>query len=148
MYRTIIQVHFQVQRMLSNIKNSFESLVSTLSWMDLPTKRATVEKVRSMKSLIGFPEWLFEPGKLEEYYEGMVTDPKMHLENQLNLLELGFNNKIKNFRKPYEFGWDTIPTEVNAYHTFQANTISKISILIYSNLRTISQLKNETIASM
>ncbi|XP_077300834.1 endothelin-converting enzyme homolog [Arctopsyche grandis] len=114
----------KIQKMLSNIKNSFESLVSTLSWMDLPTKRATVEKVRSMKSLIGFPDWLFEPGKLEEYYEGMETDPKMHLENQLNLLELGFNNKIKNFRKPYESGWDTIPTEVNAYHTFQANTIT------------------------
>ncbi|XP_077301172.1 neprilysin-1-like [Arctopsyche grandis] len=99
--------------------------------MDLPTKKVTIEKVRSMKSLIGFPDWLFEPGKLEEYYEGVKTDPKIFLENRINLLELRFNNKIKNFRKQDESGWGTNPTDVSAFYTREDNTINAFNTHVF-----------------
>lgn len=115
--------------MLSNIRYSFESTIATITWMDIPTKVATIEKIRNMKQLVGFPEWLFVPGKLEEYYKGVVADPEQNLLNQIKILELDFYNKLKNFRKLYKFSWETLPTEVNAYHTYQANAISNFFYL-------------------
>lgn len=119
--------------MLSNIRYSFESTIATITWMDIPTKVATIEKIRNMKNLIGYPEWLFVPGKLEEYYKGVVTNPERNLENQIKLLELNFDNKLKDFRKLYIFSWETLPTEVNAYHTYQANAISILIFFIINN---------------
>lgn len=63
--------HYQVQEMLLEIKEAFVQRVNELSWMDKETKLATLNKSKYMTSFIGFPEWLFEPGALEAYYEGV-----------------------------------------------------------------------------
>ena len=60
-----------VREMLDNIKESFMNYVLTIDWMDGPTKVETMEKNRRMRSLIGFPEWLFEDDQLDEYYNGV-----------------------------------------------------------------------------
>lgn len=57
--------------MLSEIKVAFASKVKRLKWMDQQTKALTLEKTKYMASFIGFPEWLFEPGAIEVYYEGV-----------------------------------------------------------------------------
>lgn len=62
----------QVQQMLLEIKEAFVQRVNELSWMDRETKLATLNKSKYMTSFIGFPEWLFESGALESYYEGVI----------------------------------------------------------------------------
>ena len=57
--------------MLSNIKDSFVAHVNTLTWMDRDTKQATLEKSKEMISFIGYPEWLFDKGALDIYYQGV-----------------------------------------------------------------------------
>lgn len=61
----------KVHEMLENIKESFSKFVISIDWMDAETKIATLNKNRKMKSLIGFPDWLFEDGELDSYYEGV-----------------------------------------------------------------------------
>lgn len=61
----------RVQQMLMEIKEAFVERVNHLKWMDKKTKEVTLEKSKHMTSFIGFPEWLFEPGALEEYYKGV-----------------------------------------------------------------------------
>lgn len=61
----------KVREMVEDIREAFVSLVSRTDWMDEPTKSATLEKSRKMSSEIGFPKWLFDKEKLEEYYEGV-----------------------------------------------------------------------------
>lgn len=61
----------KVSEMLENIKLSFSTFVTSINWMDGRTKIATLEKNRRMKSLIGFPDWLFQHGELDSYYEGV-----------------------------------------------------------------------------
>lgn len=61
----------KVREMLENIKSSFSRFVNEADWMDAKTKLATLEKNRRMKSLIGFPDWLFDEGELNSYYEGV-----------------------------------------------------------------------------
>lgn len=111
--------------MLNDIKNALAHLVGQVKWMDDDTKLATYEKIIKMKTLVGFPDWLLDSKKLEEYYEGIVLDPKTHLENMINIIQIKIKNALSKFRVGNNGSWATDPTEVNAYHTFQENTISK-----------------------
>lgn len=61
----------KVLEMLEDIREAFVSLVGKTDWMDSQTKVVTLEKSRKMTSEIGFPDWLFDKKKLNEYYEGV-----------------------------------------------------------------------------
>ncbi|CAB3227830.1 unnamed protein product [Arctia plantaginis] len=110
--------------MIDELKNSLAHLVGQAKWMDDNTKLATYRKIIEMKSLIGFPDWLLEEGKLEEYYDGIEIDPSKHLENMINIIQVKIRKALNRFREGNNFTWATDPTEVNAYHTFQENTIT------------------------
>lgn len=116
---------FQIETMLHELKNSLAHLVGQTKWMDDSTKLATYQKIIQMKSLVGFPNWLLEEGKLDKYYEGIVVETDKHLENMINILQVKMRKGLSSFRKIQNVTWATEPTEVNAYHTFQQNTISK-----------------------
>lgn len=47
------------------------------------------------------------------------------MENIVELLSWEFMEKLAKWRMKNEFDWATSPTNVNAFHTFQANAISK-----------------------
>lgn len=59
--------------MLDDIREAFQESVEHLTWMDESTKKATLDKSNNMYSFIGFPSWLFEEGKLEEYYKNVSS---------------------------------------------------------------------------
>lgn len=61
----------RVIEMLSNIRTAFSYLVYESDWMDHLTKIATLRKNAEMKYVIGYPEWLFEEGTLDLYYENV-----------------------------------------------------------------------------
>lgn len=111
--------------MLNEMKDVLRSLVGKTKWMDYNTKIATFEKIDGMKSLIGFPNWLLEEGKLDEYYDGVETDISAHLDNMISIIQVKIKKALNKFRESNNFTWATDPTEVNAFHTFQENTISK-----------------------
>lgn len=46
--------------------------------------------------------------------------------NIIELLSWDFMDKLSNWRMRNEFDWATSPTNVNAFHTFQANAISEL----------------------
>lgn len=111
--------------MLNDIKNALAYLVGRAKWMDDDTKLATYQKIIQMKTLIGFPDWLLEEGRLEDYYEGIDVKTDTHLKNMANIIQVKIKKALNKFRDGNNFTWATDPTEVNAYHTFQENTISK-----------------------
>lgn len=111
--------------MLWEMKKALAHLVSKARWMDDNTKIATYQKIANMKTLVGFPDWLLEEGKLESFYEGIEIEPEKHLENMINIIQVKVKKVLNKFRENNNFTWATDPTEVNAYHTFQENTISK-----------------------
>lgn len=78
----------KVERMVENIRRSFNNLVYHASWMDWETKERTLKKSQKMKSLIGekngtlvwsfpkvsragFPEWIVNRTRLELHYKGV-----------------------------------------------------------------------------
>ncbi|XP_012547468.1 endothelin-converting enzyme 2 [Bombyx mori] len=114
----------KIERMIYELKNSLAHLVGQVKWMDDNTKVATYQKIILMKSLIGFPDWLMVEGKLEEYYKGIEINRETHLYNMINIIQVKIKNVLNKFRENGSLSWATDPTEVNAYHTFQDNTIT------------------------
>ncbi|XP_014603364.1 PREDICTED: neprilysin-1 [Polistes canadensis] len=117
----------KVREMLEDIRASFATLVRKTDWMDKETKKVTLEKSDKMSLEIGHPEWLFEEGELDEYYEDINLSKTKYLDNMLQVvrsislakLECLHDNNLYN-----ESFWVTDPTDVNAFHTFQVNQIT------------------------
>lgn len=86
----------KVERMIENIRWSFNNLVHHAGWMDWDTKKSTLKKSQKMKSLIGkksvtdcfvllplypkiflqgFPEWVVNRTLLASHYQGVSCLP-------------------------------------------------------------------------
>ncbi|KAI5638947.1 peptidase family m13 domain-containing protein [Phthorimaea operculella] len=115
----------KILTMVHELKRALAHLVGRARWMDDDTKLATFQKIIRMKTLVGFPDWLLEPGALEAHYAGLEVHNDTHLENMLNIIQFKVKKALNKFREGNNFTWATDPTEVNAYHTFQENTISR-----------------------
>lgn len=116
----------RVERMLNDIRRSFDRLVRATPWMDAATKRETMQKSAEMKSFIGFPPWLRNGTALDEFYDGVRINASTHLENLMGFVHWQMVNKINDMDQPEPIGWATSPSNVNAFHTFQSNAISKL----------------------
>ncbi|XP_011694641.1 PREDICTED: endothelin-converting enzyme-like 1 [Wasmannia auropunctata] len=117
----------KVQEILDDIKEAFTSLVIKTDWMDQSTKTATLEKSQNMGSAIGFPAWLLDEEKLDEYYKGISLSETSYLENMIQIVRLQWNNTWTSLYEENldnESYWATDPTDVNALHNFQLNHIT------------------------
>lgn len=122
----------RVAEMMENIRESFNDLVRQVNWMDDGTKCATLEKSIAMRSLIGYPVWLTEQGMLDEYYKDVNLNGTTHLRNMMDLLRRNVKRKLQDWPDVTEDEWATTPTDVNAFHAFQDNAISKnIKFVVY-----------------
>ncbi|XP_045479994.1 neprilysin-like isoform X2 [Harmonia axyridis] len=117
------QSGLKVKNMLDDIREAFQESVEHLSWMDEQTKKATLEKSRSMYSFIGFPNWLFEEGKLEEYYKDLEIQEGNFLQNMMNIIQREMPKNLAKLRDFNEKEFSVNPTEVNAYNSFADNSI-------------------------
>lgn len=133
----LIHTKPKVINMLNNIREAFNNLVRETTWMDVGTKCSTLEKSIAMESLIGFPDWIIENGKLDRFYAGIECNETTHLKNMMDVVEWAMKRKLKTFKIPDEFEWATTPTNVNAFHTFQANAISKCVAILDFYLKTL-----------
>jgi hypothetical protein len=57
--------------MIADIQWAFSTLVRSADWMDEDSKVAAMDKAATVKQFIGFPEWLLDKDRLEEYYAGV-----------------------------------------------------------------------------
>ncbi|KAL2723788.1 endothelin-converting enzyme isoform X3, partial [Vespula maculifrons] len=117
----------KVREMLEDIRAAFASLVRKTDWMDKKTKKVTLEKNDKMSLEIGHPEWLFQEGELDEYYEDIDLSETKYLDNMLQIvrsISLAKLECLHDTNLYNESYWVTDPTEVNAFHTFQVNQIT------------------------
>ncbi|XP_051153405.1 endothelin-converting enzyme homolog isoform X2 [Leptopilina boulardi] len=117
----------KVKEMVDDIKEAFATMVIESDWMDRKTKIATLEKNKKMSSLIGYPFWLFNEDSINDYYEGIDLTVFEYMSNMMQIIRIQSNSELKNlheFNPDDEPYWATDPTNVNAFHTFQANQIT------------------------
>ncbi|CAH0560910.1 unnamed protein product [Brassicogethes aeneus] len=121
----------KVERMINDIKTAFEEQVHNAKWMDKKTKKATLDKCQETLSFVGYPDWLFNNGSLDAYYEGVEVLPATYLENMINIIKAD-TKKINLLRETNHRNWSTDPNTVNAYNSFFDNAINvPMAILNY-----------------
>ncbi|GMT15487.1 hypothetical protein PFISCL1PPCAC_6784 [Pristionchus fissidentatus] len=116
----------EAQAMIANIRKSFIEIVLTNDWMDQETKQIAIDKANAMVQLIGYPELITDPAKLDEKYQnidissgdtyfGMVKKVIVYTsDKEFNKLKLPFDKE--------EFS--TSPAVVNAFYSTEQNSIT------------------------
>ncbi|XP_022176698.1 membrane metallo-endopeptidase-like 1 isoform X3 [Myzus persicae] len=114
--------------MNENIHWAFEKIVKELNWMDDTTKQRTLYKAQQMRTLIGFPEFINDSKKLDDYYSEFEVIENDYFGNVIRYVQQILNNSLKLLRESNNFNtsnsWALDPLEVNAFHWYQANTIN------------------------
>lgn len=60
-----------IDEMLDNIKSSFVNSVDKLNWMDNSTKTKVKRKNDKMNFFVGYPDWMMDDRKLNDFYSGV-----------------------------------------------------------------------------
>ncbi|KAF4521361.1 hypothetical protein B566_EDAN006950 [Ephemera danica] len=116
---------FKALEMVNDIQVAFENMVHELDWMDHKTKQLTLQKARSMRPFIGFPEWLLVPGELEKYYEGVDVLEGQLFATYVGLSATGAKRTLEDLRRtPDKNRFIATPTTVNAFYSPVLNSIT------------------------
>ena len=60
-----------VENMAENVRQAFYEIIHDNLWLDSKTKSNALEKIRLLKFKIGYPEWIFDDQKLNDYYSDL-----------------------------------------------------------------------------
>lgn len=62
-----------VARMVQKIKSEFIVMLNANDWLSIETKRAAVEKIVGLDSLVGYPKWVENGTLVDEYYKEVIS---------------------------------------------------------------------------
>lgn len=124
----------QIEKMIENIRLTFDESVFNMAWIDKKTKESIWEKSKVMKVFVGLPKWIAGQDKLDEFYAGLHLDEKSHLQNLKNLIQWRVNRLLKTLNDPESDEWSSKPTTVNTFYFPRGNSIS---LFIYNKKRFI-----------
>nr|AMO02506.1 endothelin-converting protein 6 [Tityus serrulatus] len=121
-------IKIEIERMIEDLKDAFDSFLTLSDWMDADTKRKAKDKLREMIPLIAYPTWILDENKLNEYYErlGEINEDEF-FQSVLNSDKFNTYKKLKMInerRNRRKDSWFDSPIEVNAYYNPEDNTIA------------------------
>lgn len=58
--------------MITDIVNVVRGQITASTWMDEPTKKVSLEKLKSMRKQLLIPDW-FSNEAIDKYYDGVST---------------------------------------------------------------------------
>ncbi|XP_046465759.1 endothelin-converting enzyme 1 isoform X1 [Neodiprion pinetum] len=126
-----IQRHFnehsreKALEMLSDIKDAFDEMVAELDWMDAGTRATAHKKLAAIRPFVGFPEWITNPDRLNEFYNGAEVVDKRLFETFLKLTNIGVRKSLNSLRKePDKNRWISTGTTVNAFYSAILNSVT------------------------
>lgn len=110
-----------------SIHDEFIATLQNVTWMDVETRTAAIEKANAIKFRIAYPDELVDSNKLEEYYHGLKLQSDSLLHSVLRIRKLNKGNEINRLRKiANKDDWkdcSTRITKVDAYYLALENSI-------------------------
>jgi len=110
--------------MIAKLKRAFDDSLDSLQWMDDKTRKAARGKAAAMREKIGFPHWIHNDTRLNEYYQklSITTD---YFGNMLSSLVFDMDKNYADLIKPVDKEqWHMSPPTVNAYFSPSGNEIA------------------------
>lgn len=113
--------------MITNIRNSFISMVNESTWMDEVSKAKAIEKALAIDQKIGYPDYLASDNntKLEADYAEYQFGTSFG-QNVLKLIQIKARENFRALREPVDrTAWgDEAPSVVNAFYEPARNQIT------------------------
>ncbi|XP_067204111.1 neprilysin-1-like [Linepithema humile] len=111
-----------ISNMITNIANVVREQIKESTWMDQPTKKASLEKLALMRKQVLTPDW-YSNKAIDKYYNGLTITSE-YLESVTNLFKFEAKRMLRKLRQPVDKNeWLMEPTIVNAYHNPSGNEI-------------------------
>ncbi|XP_053660923.1 neprilysin-4 [Anopheles marshallii] len=111
-------------KMTHELQESFREILDQTSWIDAATRRLAEQKVNAMSLRIGYPDFILDPGQLNERYATLEIHPDRYFENTLNVLSHIRRTDQEKLGQPVnKTTWHTAPAVVNAYYSRNKNQI-------------------------
>ncbi|XP_053379464.1 neprilysin-1-like isoform X2 [Mercenaria mercenaria] len=109
--------------LISYLRRIFKGIVNTADWMDDVTKQEALKKLEAMKSLIGFPSFIFNDTVLTETYSNVTVSPTNFFENLRSIRRYVGLKQLAELRQPSYERWPERPAIVNAFYHSGLNAI-------------------------
>ena len=114
----------QVEVMIKTIRGAFKDRLAHLEWLDEETREKALEKELMLGQKIGYPSYLKNDERLQEWYKLLKVDEKDFFSNavNVNVYQTMHNlNRLNQEVDPDE--WSMDPQTVNAYYQPTRNEI-------------------------
>jgi len=114
----------EADMMVEDLRSAFKELVTETEWMDAETQVKAQQKADMMLQLIGYPDWLVDNDKVDEYFwdtnvEGPFFTKVMNMKGWAAKQDL-----ITLREEPQRDIWLMHPAIVNAWYSPNHNTIT------------------------
>ncbi|XP_041355707.1 endothelin-converting enzyme 2-like isoform X1 [Gigantopelta aegis] len=114
----------KVSEILDEIKHAFLMNLHTVTWMDGKTQEKAIEKGEAVEKMIGYPDFIMDPVKLDDHYVNLTIPDGQFLQSYINACVWGFKKQLEKHGKPPDRKkWGMMPSEVNAYYSISWNYI-------------------------
>ncbi|CAL1547628.1 unnamed protein product [Lymnaea stagnalis] len=127
-----IEVREQITSMFTKIKSQFSQNVKRLKWMDKLTSEMVLKKLEAMSISSGYPDWILQSNKLDDFYKAYnVTNGEL-LYSHLSLVQQSHAQLAKDTLSKFDkTQWLFSPDVVKVvYHRF-TNVIVVTAAFLY-----------------
>ncbi|VDM64823.1 unnamed protein product [Angiostrongylus costaricensis] len=113
--------------MIADLQGAFDNMLAESDWMDETTKARAVYKAKHMLRHVGYPDFILDDEKLDDYYSGLsIEESDSYSQMVEKLKRWGIEFAFKLLIQPVDRNeFDFNPADVNAYYWFMSNSISK-----------------------
>lgn len=113
---------------VEDIRDALIDIITEASWLDHETQDAAIQKAKTVKAFIGYPNESIEIGRLDAYYKDLEMQSDNFLLNSLRFEVFDLDKYFKMLREPVEklsLGSLSVLdlADVNAYNQPSENSI-------------------------
>ncbi|XP_038076776.1 membrane metallo-endopeptidase-like 1 [Patiria miniata] len=131
MGRMYVDLHFpeearlQTIEMVGNLKTAFKAMLTPNTWLADEDKVVAAQKADAMEVNVGYPEWIKDDAKLDEYYMKLDNfTTTAYYENTQQYIQWQLEKALGSLRDAVDKKtWGMGPAVVNAYYSPNENKI-------------------------
>ncbi|CAL1289645.1 unnamed protein product [Larinioides sclopetarius] len=96
------EVEQKAKQLVSSLKATFIDIISNTAWLDEESQNATIEKVLSMKTEVGYPRHMLSADYVETFYAKLELSTDSLLKNMLKMSRFLVYNELQKLNRPVE----------------------------------------------
>lgn len=113
------------EQMINRVRTAFKENLKELTWMDEETRLLAESKADAISDMIGFPDYILDPKRLDEKYGDLDVSADQYFKNNINANKYNLKQNLRKLGQPVNrTRWNMTPPTVNAYYTPNRNQIA------------------------